>query len=46
MSYINNGSGWTQLKNYVGRIKVYTKLENKVENPTIEVPTTEATNHN
>ena len=42
MSYINNGSGWTQLKNYVGRIKVYTKLENKVENPTIEVPTTEA----
>lgn len=42
MSYINNGSGWTQLKNYVGRIKVYTKLENKVENPTIEVPKTEA----
>ena len=42
MSYINNGSGWTQLKNYVGRIKVYTKLENKVENPTIEEPTTEA----
>ena len=42
MSYINNGSGWIQLKNYVGRIKVYTKLENKVENPTIEVPTTEA----
>ena len=42
MSYINNGSGWTQLKNYVGRIKVYTKLKNKVENPTIEVPTTEA----
>ena len=42
MSYINNGSGWTQLKNYVGRIKVYTKLENKEENPTIEVPTTEA----
>ena len=42
MSYINNGSGWTQLKNYVGRIKVYTKLENKVENPTVEAPTTEA----
>lgn len=43
MSYINSGSGWTQLKNYVGRIKVYTKLENKVENPTIEAPTTEET---
>ena len=41
MSYINNGSGWTQLKNYVGRIKVYTKLENKLENPATEAPTTE-----
>lgn len=27
MSYVNSGSGWYKLKYYVGRVKVYTKLE-------------------
>lgn len=38
MSYVNTGSGWSKLKNYVGRVKVYTKLEKETD-----VEQTEAT---
>lgn len=27
MSYVNSGSSWSKLKYYVGRVKVYTKIE-------------------
>ncbi len=29
MSYVGGENNWSNLKNYVGRIKVYTKLEDK-----------------